>query len=254
MTYKIFRLLMAFGLIISCQDEKKIKEIPLRFEKQTIEKKAGENCDTAEYDCTIISLEIVRAKGSDEVAENINRELREHVIQIISSEENPQITNLEELTSSFISEYRQAAEEFSQEPPWEAYLNESIYRKDDHLVSIGITTELFTGGAHGYKSLHFLNFDPQTGKTLSWKDIFISDFKEYAEKTFRQEQGIPAHENINSTGFWFENDVYRLPVNLGFTQKHVILVYNSYEIAPYAAGEIYMEIPIEEVQPFLKIE
>lgn len=254
MIYKIFRLLMVFGLVISCQDEKKTKEIPLHFEKKTIEKKAGKNCDTAEYDCTIISLEVVRVKGSGKVAENINKALQEHVIQIVSSEEDPQITNLEELTSSFIANYRKAAEEFSQEPPWEAYLNESIYRKDDHLISIGITIELFTGGAHGYKSLHFLNFDPQTGKTLSWKDIFTPAFKKYAEKKFREEQGIPPHENINSTGFWFENDVFRLPANLGFTEKHVILVYNSYEIAPFSAGDIYLEIPIEEVRPFLKIE
>ncbi len=254
MTYRIFRLLMVFGLIISCQDEKKIKETPLRFEKQNIEKKAGENCDTAEYDCTIISLEVLKAKGPDKVAENINRVLRDHVINIISSEENPQITNLEELASNFISDYHKAAEEFSQEPPWEAYLNESIYRKDDRLISVGITTELFTGGAHGYKSLHFLNFDPQTGKTLSWKGLFTPDFKQYAEKKFREEQEIPAHESINSTGFWFKNDVFHLPANIGFTEKHVIFVYNSYEIAPYAAGDIYMEIPMEEVQPFLRIQ
>lgn len=245
---------MVFILILSCQNEKETTETPLRFEKQYIEKKAGENCDTAEYDCTVISLEVLKAKGSNQVAENINRVLEDHVISIISSEENPQMRNLDELSSNFISDFRKAAEEFSQEPPWEAYLNQSIYKKNEHLISIGITVEMFTGGAHGFKSLHFLNFDPQTGKTLSWKNIFTPDFKKYVEKKFREEQKIPTNENINSTGFWFENDVFHLPTNIGFTEEHVILVYNSYEIAPYAAGDIYMEIPMEEVQPFLRIQ
>lgn len=252
MTYRILRFLLVFLLISSCQDEKKTTELPLRFEKENIVKKAGENCDAAEYDCTIISLEVLKAKGPTEVSENINRVLQEHAIATISSEENPQIKDFEELTNNFISEYHKAAAEFSQEPPWEAYLNESIYRKDTALVSIGITTEIFTGGAHGYKSLHFLNFDPQTGETLAWKDILTPDFKDYVEKKFRKEQDIPADAGINSTGFWFENDTFHLPTNIGFTDEHVILVYNSYEIAPYAAGDFYMEIPLEEVRSFLK--
>ncbi len=254
MTYRIFRLLMVFLLISACEDEKKTTELPLRFEKQTIEKKVGENCDTAEYDCTVISLEVLRAKGPERVTENINRVLQEHVISIISSEENSRIKDLEELASTFISEYRKAAEEFSQEPPWEAYVNESIYKRDEVLISIGITTEIFSGGAHGYKSLHFLNFDPETGKTLTWKDIFTPDFKKYVEEKFRKEQEIPADANINSTGFWFENETFHLPANIGFTDEHVILIYNSYEIAPYATGDFYLEIPLQEVQSFLKIQ
>lgn len=250
MTYRIFRFLLVLLLISSCQDEKKTTELPLRFEKESIIKKAGENCDSADYDCTIISLELLRAKGPAKVSEKINRKLQEHAISTISSEENPQITDLEELTNSFISEYSRAAKDFTQEPTWEAYLNESLYSKDTNFVSIGITTEIFTGGAHGYKSLHFLNFDPQTGETLFWKDIFKPEFKHHVEKLFRKEHDIPADANINSTGFWFENDTFHLPANIGFTDEHVIIVYNSYEIAPYAAGDFYMEIPLEDVQTF----
>jgi hypothetical protein len=254
MIYRILRLLLIVLLLSSCQDKKKRTDLPLRLEKQSIIKTAGEDCDTAEYDCTIISLEILKARGPAEVSKNINRVLKEHVISIISSEENPQITNLNELTENFISEYKKAAEEFSEEPPWEAYLNQSIYRQDNGLLSIGITTEIFTGGAHGYKSLHFLNFDPDTGDKYSWKDIFTADFRKHVEKEFRDHQEIPANASINSTGFWFENDAFHLPVNIGFTEEHVILVYNAYEIAPYAAGDFYMKMPLEEVRAFLKIQ
>lgn len=251
MIHRIFRILLIIFFFSACQDEKKPTEIPLRFEKQSIVKKAGENCDTADYDCTIISLEIVKAKGPQEIADKINQTIEKQVISTVSSEEDPKAHNLEALTESFISDYKKAVESFSNEPPWEAYLNTSIYRQDEQLLSIGITTEIFSGGAHGYKNLSFLNFDPETGEQLSWKDIFTSEFKKYVEQRFRKEHNIPAEDNINSTGFWFENEAFHLPANIGFTEEEVILIYNSYEIAPYADGDFYMEISMEEVKPFL---
>lgn len=104
------------------------------------------------------------------------------------------------------------------------------------------------------KRLPFLNFDPTTGKQYSQEELFTPEFTDFIEDIFRKEQNIPAEENINSTGFWFENDTFHLPENIGFEEEKVILIYNSYEIAPYAAGDIYMEIPIEEVRPFLQIQ
>lgn len=253
MIYKLSGFFLLLLFLTSCAEEKEKKDLPLRFEKESIVKKAGQNCDTAEYDCTIISLEVVKAKGA-EISENINAQLEEHVIQLISSEEEPAASSLEELSENFISDYREAAESFSEEPPWEAYLNENVYLKSEELLSIGITTEIFSGGAHGYKTLTFLNFNPKTGEKYSAEELFTPEFSEFVEEKFRSKFDIPSEENINSTGFWFENDQFRLPENIGFEEDKVILVYNSYEIAPYAFGDVYMEIPMEEVRPFLKIE
>ncbi|NJW55639.1 hypothetical protein, partial [Salinimicrobium oceani] len=69
-------------------------------------KKAGENCDTADYDCSVITLDVVRAKGASAIAQRINRNLDTHVIQLISSEEEADISNLEELSEKFLSDYR----------------------------------------------------------------------------------------------------------------------------------------------------
>ena len=252
MSQIIFRILIIALFFSACKDEKEPAKLALQFEKQSFVKKAGKSCDSADNDCTIISLEVLKAKGPQEISEKIDRVLKNHVISTISSEENPAITTYEGLTETFINDYKKAAKSFLNEPPWEAYLNESIYRKDDSLLSIGITTEIFSGGAHGYKNLSFLNFDPQTGEQLSWKDIFTPDIKKFVEKKFRKAHNIPEKDPINSTGFWFENEAFHLPANIGFTEDQLILIYNSYEIAPFADGDFYMEIPLEEVRPFLK--
>lgn len=254
--FRIFSRFLLLVLVFSgCKEDKEEKKIsPLQFKKESIVKKAGENCDTAIYDCSVITLDVVRAKGGPGVSEEINKNLDEHIINLIASEADPEISNLEQLSEKFLDDYREAAENFSEEPPWEAYVSENIYLRNEAIVSIGITTEIFSGGAHGYKTLTFVNFNPETGQVLKSEDIFTPEFASFVENRFRQEQRIPDSDNINSTGFWFDDDKFRLPENIGFTEDKVILVYNSYEIAPYAAGDIIMEIPIEEVKPFLKIQ
>lgn len=257
MSLRFLRSLALTLIFFGCKNDKAEQvrlDAPLRFEKESLVKRAGQNCDTAEYDCSIIALEVVRATGAEEVASQINQNLNEHIIKLISTQEDPGISSLEELTEKFLTDYREAAENFSEEPPWEAYVDEKLYMRSDSLISVGITTEIFSGGAHGYKTLTFLNFDPFTGNILSKNDIFKEEFLGFVEQRFRQEQGIPEGENINSTGFWFEDETFSLPENIGFTEDKVVLVYNSYEIAPYAAGDIVMEIPLEEVRPFIRIE
>ena len=254
---KIGYLLLLALIFTGCRQDKEEKDqisIPLSFQKKTLVEKAGENCDTADFDCSIIALDVVRATGAKNVSNRINQLLDEHTINLISTQENDTVSTLEGLTDKFLSEYREAAENFSEEPPWEAYVDQKVYLQNDSLVSIGIITEIFSGGAHGYKTLTFINIDPVTGKKLSKNDIFEEDFTGYVERRFRQEQNIPEDENINSTGFWFENETFNLPENIGFSEDRVILVYNSYEIAPYAAGDIVMEIPMEEVRSFIRIE
>ncbi len=255
MLRKFFRLLLISIAISGCKrDQEEKKPVPLRFEKESLVKKAGENCDTADYDCSVITLDVVRARGASEISQKINRNLDAHVIQLVSSEEDEEISSLEELSEKFLSDYRDAAESFSEEPPWEAYVNENIYLRTDSIVSVGISMEIFSGGAHGYKNLTFYNFDPRTGEKLGINDIFEPEFLGFVEERFRREQKIPEADNINSTGFWFEDNTFHLPENIGFSEDRVILVYNAYEIAAYAAGEILMEIPIEEVRPFIKLE
>ncbi|MFD1079820.1 hypothetical protein, partial [Longispora fulva] len=111
-------ILLALITFLSCREEKKPVKTSLLFEKEQIIKRTGENCDTAEYDCTVISLEVVKAKGAPEISKEINRKLEEHVIELVSSEEDPQVSDLEELSNNFILDYRSAAENFSEEPPW----------------------------------------------------------------------------------------------------------------------------------------
>lgn len=252
MPKNVLWVFVIFLVISSCKNDKE-EDASLYFENKTIVERS-DDCVLESYSCSIISLEFISASGPEEISEKINRVLEQHLIHIVSTEGDPNVSSLQELAENFITNQKNSALDFDEEIPWKAYINTSIFDHTSQLVSIGVDAEISTGGAHGYSSHTFLNFDPETGEELSHSEIFKEGFKAYTEKVFREKQGIPTGENINSTGFWFENNEFELPENIGFDPSNVILVYNSYEIDSYADGDLYMEIPREEVKHFLKID
>lgn len=255
MSKAFLQLLLLLLLFTSCKDEPKKKELPpLEFEPVSVIKKFGEGCHTGDFNCSVISLDLPRATGPEQVAGRINSQLREHVFSLVFSEEASEAKTYEEYAKEFIANKKRVEAEFGEAVPWKAIVTGEVIAEFENLLSIAVVSEIFTGGAHGYASTSFFNFNPKTGEAYTHEDLFSEEFVDYAEKAFRQRNGIPEGEPINSTGFWFEEESFNLPINIGITKEKVILLYNSYEIASYAEGEFRLEFPLEEVEAYLKIE
>lgn len=252
---KLFIVLMSIVLLSSCADEKKEQEKEseaLTFSTKTIEERL-EDCNPEMGECTFISLSFPVAENKGLVAEKINTTLEKFIQNTIDFQEEDAAQKPEMLAKSFISYYKETAKEFPEyELPWEATMNGNVAYRSPDIVSIKFNTDMFTGGAHGYRSINYLNFDPKTGKQLRASDLFSDDFKAFVEKDFRLKKNIPAGKNINSTGFFFENDKFHLPTNIGVTENKVILHYNAYEIAPYSAGPYVMNYSKSKVATYLK--
>lgn len=237
-------------LVAGCQ-----KENPTpKFEALTIDEVSELNCDPEEENCAFISINIPWATNSGARNKSINRNIEQHVIKLIDYQEENISSNLEETSQHFIDSYEASATEFPEyNIPWEASVDGRVLSNTPQIISIEINLAIFTGGAHGFTSKSFINLDPATGELLSNEDLFTQDFNTYAEKVFRQKHEIPAHEPINSTGYFFENDRFQLPRNIGFLKNKIILRYNAYEVASYSEGGIQLEIPKEEAKNYIKI-
>ena len=253
MTKRIGFLLVCLLLFAACKSDKK-SALPLSFEPKVFTEKANDTCELREFNCTIIQLEVLEAFGDEEAAKKINQSLREHLVLAVSTEESPEIRSPEQMAKDFVAQQKKVAEEYDSDFPWYALVNQSIYFQSDSLISIGVDTEVMTGGAHGYAATSFFNFDPQTGDEYDHDDLFKEGFTAYVERIFRQQEEIATDSLINSTGYWFEDDQFHLPINIGFEEDKVILVYNPYEIASYADGEFYLELPKNEVSEYLKLK
>ncbi|WP_394748326.1 DUF3298 and DUF4163 domain-containing protein [Spongiimicrobium salis] len=236
--------LLFFSLLfLSCTNADK-----LAFEPKTYQ---NDKCS----DCPTISIAIPNMLETSTIANTINNALKEEIIAQLTFDDNGQsFDTIEGAMQSFSNGYEQLKAKFPDETvKWEATIKGEIIYEDTHVVTIACDSYIFTGGAHGYGSIRYLNFDKKKGLELENWELFADaeDFKRFAELKFRIQENIPQDDNINSTGYMFENEEFYLPENIGFTDDGLLLHYNQYDVASYADGPIVVKLPYDEIKNYL---
>lgn len=185
---KKFSLPLILLLLLSaCKSEPAIPE----FGSLIIDEISELDCDPEEENCAYISINIPWAKERGSRNKRINENIEQHVINLVDFQEKNNFNNLRDLSKSFISNYESSATDFPEyNIPWEASIEGRVLSSNQNLISLEFDLAMFTGGAHGFTSISFLNFEPATGDILSHDDLFSSEFKNYAEEIFRKEYGI----------------------------------------------------------------
>ena len=233
---------LVFLLLIGCQNEANLTFEPYAFE--------NESCK----DCPEVSIAIPKALGRTKITKTINTALEEELISLLSFDEEMEVTSIDDALKSFKNGYLELQELYDDEPTgWEAKIKGSVSYEDADFITIALDSYLFTGGAHGYTSKRFLNFDKKKGIELENSELFknAENFRVFAEEIFRQKENIPKDQSINYTGFMFEQDSFYLPENIGFTKDGLKLLYNPYEVSSYADGTIELVLPHSEIKKYL---
>lgn len=203
--------------------------------------------------CAKVTLNLPKATPESEVSNHINDAIDGLIIDFLNFSETDNPANLNEAIALFEKSYAEMQAEYASSLDWEFTADGEITYENPNLICTEISSYIFTGGAHGYGAVSFLLFDPDTGNLLDSEAVFsdLEGFKKLAEQKFREQHNIAPDADINSTGFMFEKNIFTLPENIGFDDDQVILIYNQYEIASYASGQILVEIPLNEVTPFM---
>ena len=241
---KITPFLFVLLTFLSCKNENVLTTAPLVVN--------GEACE----DCPKIDINIPEFIDESAASTTINTALREEIISLLTFDDETEATTIEEATFSFKKGYDETKMMFTDETtPWEATITGEITYEDKDFLSMALTSYLFTGGAHGYSSTTYLNFDKKQGTELENWELFKDpeQFEKFAETTFRKQEKVPQGAPINSTGFMFEEEIFTLPNNIGLTKEGLVLLYNQYEVASYADGPITITIPYNEVQNYLQV-
>ncbi|MDH7447370.1 DUF3298 and DUF4163 domain-containing protein [Aquimarina sp. 2201CG14-23] len=247
---KLLLFLGIFVSISSCETKESFT-----FQKRTIAIQDFFDCDTV--DCAITEIFLLESIQENEISNNINFEIEKTACSALYLEEAPKnYHSIEKALQSFNIEYQEMKKEFPEEiVPYEASINCEISFQNTTILSVFIDSYIYTGGAHGSGNATYLNLDLKTGKTINHNSLFkdINEFSSFAEMMFRKAHKISENASINSTGFFFENDMFVLPANIGLTNTHVILLYNQYEISSYAEGPIELKLNKEEVTKYFAI-
>jgi len=237
-------LLLLSSIFFGCKNDSLLSFEPLKIEEK--------KCDT----CPIVKISIPKALEKNDIDNTINTSLREEIITLLNFDDTTEVNSIEAALASFKKGYAGLMEKFPEEATkWEATVTGEIIYEDKNVISISLNSYLFTGGAHGYSTTRHLNFNKKKGVELENWGLFNTkfDFVKFAEHKFRTQESIPQNAPINSTGFMFEEGVFLLPENIGYTHNGLELLYNQYEIAPFTEGPITLTIPYKEAKKYLQI-
>lgn len=231
--YKILLSICCFFILFNCKEEQKTVFTDINITTNNN---------------TIVEVNIPQASGNITVSNQINSEIQKTIISALSigNPDEKTSSSLEESISSFNKEYETFKTDFPESSQiWEAQIDGEVLFESSEITSISITSYVNTGGAHGTLNISFLNFDSVTGLRITNKNLFnnVDAFKEIAKIHF--------NKAIKEKDILFEQDKFELPENISFTEDGLILLYNTYEIAPYSSGVIEFTVPFEDAEPYL---
>lgn len=156
-----------------------------------------------------------------------------------------------------------ANELYSPDDPWQPYYYECLYtpvRMDDVVISLSGKSSSYAGGAHPNHWLHSVTYEPGTGKVLTLADIL----ENAGNLDWLCSYVLDALSNLGEDYFLFDDYVQVVktrftPDGAGYSSWYLsgtglALYFSTYEIAPYAAGDIVIEVPYTELNGIVKPE
>lgn len=123
--------------------------------------------------------------------------------------------------------------------------------QNERLLCVTLSYVSYTGGAHPSTWRQAVSFDLSTGKTVSVTDL-ATDINQLEEAVYQlilrqiQDSGDTSYfSDYDKTVLdWIERSVF-------YNADGATIVFNTYDIAPYSAGEQTFFIPYDLVKPYL---
>lgn len=161
----------------------------------------------------------------------------------------------------YIADYRKTFGYIYKQDPTAASLNTQYDVKTkvemgrNGVVSYIASTYRYEGGAHGISSTVVKNIDPKTGKVLTLKDVFLtgsnSHLKDLIVEKLQEKANVDNLKALQDKGYFMDMTPYVTDNFILGTDK-VIFIYCSDEIAPHVLGEIRVELPVSDIDEYLK--
>lgn len=239
-------LLTALTLFAGCQQAKSNEEVPVR----TIEKKLTAGGNEVNF-----TVDFPEGKNTA-----LNTIIAEYFSQNMGGDYNGDYANGDSLVTFYAEKALKELTDIHDGIEDEmTYTNELIIQKTyetDRIVTFEIQTDDFTGGAHGYGIYYGATFRKSDGQLINmnvlpnnivengyWKKLMKEGLKEYFEvKTDRELEEC------------IDVDINDLPLpetEVHFNEKGLVMTYQSYEIACYAAGRPSFVIPYSKLEPYM---
>ena len=193
-----------------------------------------------EYINSIINIPIIMIDNKD-ISKNINDEITNSIMKFFNDSQKQ------------AKEYNDALPEV--ENKFVANVDFDVKKNSDNILSILIKYYKYAGGAHGYYENVAYNIDIRNGKFLTLDDLFKEDIDyknvineeiriqiEELIKSDEQNKGVYEFKSIeDKQKFYIQDD-------------NLVVYFDLYDIAPYAAGIPEFMINVNKIDHILKSE
>ncbi|MEK7183608.1 MAG: RsiV family protein [Patescibacteria group bacterium] len=137
-----------------------------------------------------------------------------------------------------------------------------------HLLTVGLDEYSYTGGAHSNQRMQYINIDRGGDQLLSLDDIIkpehLKVFLQYEKAQLLADNRESLYpevadeydaliEDLAVLTSEQQLDTYGSDTNFFLTPTSIVTYYNSYDIAPYAAGPIFVEIPFTDIKDYISL-
>ena len=211
----------------------------------------------------------------DSVAVRMNRSIQREFLGDDYATLEP-VAAVDSFRNAYLADYRNEVGAIFEKERANAYSEEEIpawFSQTYSLVTfveegqggvINATANYFVdmGGAHPHQWSQWLNFDFVTGRILEKDEVFHLEASADIEsllldKLIRMQaeenpdMQVNSLEDLQNMGFLQHTNMF-IPDNFLLSKRGMRFLFNRYDIAPYSAGEIVIEVPYEEIGHYLK--
>lgn len=237
-TIRLFVVVSLCAMFYSCK-----KTITYAYENVEFSADSREACIFQE--CPTIEINYPKFSQPESSSQVLNTNLKTAILEFFDLE--TAIRDVDQAIEIYINKAQNGyPEAVSEGNPHTLEINAGVSYTSNEVLSIQLAYYQFAGGAHGISGKRFLNYDPRSGSPVNATD-FIAEKEDFL--AFAKAQFINKYGALDQ--YWFENNHFNLPKNIGFTDQGLSLYYGLYEIAPYAHGDFELVLHWDEVDPFL---
>lgn len=205
-----------------------------------------------------ISFEYLQATATDEAGNWLNKQLKS--ISGIRPANMDQEIGFKKIAEEYFSDYRKEIAEMQKTGPdrgfdaWMNYTNssqQSIVFNGNGFVVIDFLADSYTGGAHGNYSSTMFCLDVNNKKQMVLSDVVKIDsnsLQKLLEQNLRKQYNIKPQNQISTVLF---DNFLKPNKNFYFNSNGLAFMYNPYEVASYAQGQIVIFVPFSELSAYL---
>ncbi len=167
-----------------------------------------------------------------------------------NGEDQTSATSLEEVADNFLAEAAQV--EGVGSAPWQLTGEARHLSRHDNLLTIEINSYLYTGGAHGMPSVHWLNWDLATDERVSLGQVIRNGKRKQFWKEAKAAHQRWLDEQPGANREFRQMWPFRRSEDFRLGDEGLVLQYDVYVLGPYVLGPVQLTIPWEDLRGLVR--